>query len=217
MLIKGSKTNYFSTSGLFYSVKNGRYHTWEGALELAYMHCLELDPEVARFQEQPVAIHYVDQNGRATRYTPDVLVHYVCDPGTPDRPSQLCEIKPQRVLEEQRAKFAHRFRVARAYAAKNGCVFRILHEEHIRTPNLRNAQLLVPHLKLAPNEELAHSLLTTLDTVGPTSAVALVAHVEPDPDKRATVYTELWRLVASHRIAADLKKQLTGHSTVWLP
>jgi hypothetical protein len=59
--------------GKFPSLKVGRNIWWESLLERDYIHLLEFDSDVTKYEEQPVRVAYPFE-GRVRHYTPDFLV-----------------------------------------------------------------------------------------------------------------------------------------------
>jgi TnsA endonuclease N terminal len=59
--------------GKFPSLKAGRNVWWESLLERDYIHLLEFDSDVTKYEEQPVRVAYPFE-GRVRHYTPDFLV-----------------------------------------------------------------------------------------------------------------------------------------------
>lgn len=96
------------------SEKNGRAVHAESTLERDVCCLLEFDPNVVKFVEQPVTIHYVDQ-GKTRRYTPDFLARYATG-----KPPQLVEVKYAADLLARQEEFAARFQAARQYAQAQG-------------------------------------------------------------------------------------------------
>ncbi|MDT4955073.1 MAG: hypothetical protein QOJ02_3211 [Acidobacteriota bacterium] len=59
--------------GKFPSLKVGRNVWWESLLERDYIHLLEFDPDVTKYEEQPIRVAYPFE-GKVRHYTPDFLV-----------------------------------------------------------------------------------------------------------------------------------------------
>lgn len=59
--------------GKFPSFKVGRNIWWESLLERDYIYLLEFDPDVEKYEEQPIRVRYSFE-GRVRCYTPDFLV-----------------------------------------------------------------------------------------------------------------------------------------------
>ena len=78
MLLKPARKigpNNRSITGKRPSHKTNRSQHFESALERDYLLLLEWDETVKDYGVQPVPIYYIN-NGRATRYTPDVVVYH---------------------------------------------------------------------------------------------------------------------------------------------
>lgn len=76
MPVRKIKKNYRSVTGLIASQKNARMIASESTLERDLFTCLEFDPVVESYEEQPVLIEYKNENGKKTTYTPDVLIYF---------------------------------------------------------------------------------------------------------------------------------------------
>lgn len=59
--------------GKFPSFKAGRNIWWESLLERDYIYLLEFDPDVEKYEEQPIRVRY-SLEGKVRCYTPDFLV-----------------------------------------------------------------------------------------------------------------------------------------------
>ena len=60
--------------GKFPSIKNGEMVWWESLLERDYFYLLEIDPDVVRYDSQPLKIRYY-LDAEPHKYTPDVRVY----------------------------------------------------------------------------------------------------------------------------------------------
>lgn len=220
MPVRKIPRSYRAVTGATASVKVGRAVASESTLECDVFTLLEFDPDVDRYEEQPLTVLYRDADGRARHYTPDVLVWFREDvaPGCWRRPL-LAEVKYRVDLAGQWRALQRRLAAARAHAAARGWEFRILTEREVRTPYLANARFLLPFRRRPATEESSvreRLLLDALEDMREADAETLLLYVHRDERLRLELLPELWRLVAWRAIRADLRLPLTMRSRLWL-
>ncbi|MDT7809235.1 MAG: hypothetical protein QOJ70_3048 [Acidobacteriota bacterium] len=202
-------------TGLVASRKNDRMTGFESSLERDFLLLLDFDAAVARYEEQPVRIKYVDATGRRRTYTPDVLVHYHDDlDASADTRPLLCEVKYREDLFANWKEYKPKIRAGRAHARGQGWRFQIVTEREVRTPYLENAKFLRPYRRIETNHEDTALLLDTLrgmDEADPESVLATIHH---DRTRRAELLPMLWRLLADGHITADLSRPLTMRTRI---
>ncbi|AMK76918.1 MULTISPECIES: TnsA endonuclease N-terminal domain-containing protein [Methylomonas] len=116
--------------GKFPSRKNGRMVHHEGLLELEAIYLFETSPNIVRYREQPVTIHYPD-DARLRRYTPDFEL--VLATGE----IIFIEVKPTRSL--QHGDVQHKLDRVAEYMRRSETTFVILTDQVIRQePRLSN-------------------------------------------------------------------------------
>lgn len=75
---------------------------YESSLERDLITLFQFDRKVEKVITQPVTISYVDDGGKARRYTPDVLVWYWKDSASTEGVKDLlCEVKYRDELAEK--------------------------------------------------------------------------------------------------------------------
>ncbi len=216
MPVRSIPKNYRSLTGKVIDSRSHGAVGFESALERDFYLILDFDPAVARFEEQPVTIAYLDPKGINRTYTPDVLVHYHPPPIAAKQPSPtLYEIKYREDLRANWYAYKPKFKVAHRYAAQQGWVFRLISEREIRTPYLKNATFLRPFRTRTVTREDRLSVLTTLAIAGQITPVALLALLSNERQKRARLLVVLWHLVARAQIGTDLTLPLTMCSYLW--
>lgn len=95
------------------------------------------DPTVARYEEQPVRIEYVDAASRRRPYTPDVPVYYHDDfAASADTHLLLCEAKYREDLFANWKEYKPKIRAGRAHARRQGWHFVIITEREVRRRTL---------------------------------------------------------------------------------
>lgn len=202
--------NRRSMTGLVVSRKNDRVTSFESSLERDFFLLLDFDPAVARYEEQPVRIEYVDATGRRRTYIPDVLVYYHDAPGaSSDTQPLLCEVKYRQDLFANLKEYKPKIRAGRTHARRRGWRFKIVTEREIRTPYLDNARFLRPYRRLEAGENDTRPLLDTLREMGEANPKEVLLAVQRDRIKRAELLPILWNLLADGHITADLSRPLT--------
>ncbi|MBV9772833.1 MAG: TnsA endonuclease N-terminal domain-containing protein [Gemmatimonadetes bacterium] len=190
---------------------------YESTLERDLYTLLEFDPAVSSYEVQPVRIDYIDEEGKARHYTPDVLVHYEKRPrGESPRRPLLCEVKPVAQLAGHWREIRRKVQAARAFVGTRDWEFRVLTERHIRTPYLDNARFLLP-FKRRPTDQAAEALLVDrLRELRSTDPQTLLAAVYWDPENRDLLIPSLWKLIAYGIVECDLGLPLTMTTRIWL-
>ena len=201
--------NNRSITGKRPSDKAGRSQHFESALERDYLLLLEWDETVLDYGVQPVSIYYT-HDGRATRYTPDVLVHYRTET---NRKSALVEIKYEAELLAKQAQYSARFGAATEYADSNGYEFRIITERTIRTTYLYNLKFLAGYRQYPIDQLLAETVISKFDGGKKLSPIQFQA--ENGLDEKV-LYT-IWQLLASKVLTGDLQQKLTMNTLLWKP
>jgi len=116
--------------GKFPSRKNGRMVHHEGMLELDAIYLFETSPQIVRYREQPMTIHYPD-GPKLRRYTPDFELLLVTGEIV------LIEVKPTRFLEKEEIR--HKFDRIEEHMGRASTPFVILTDKIIRKePRLAN-------------------------------------------------------------------------------
>lgn len=200
---------------------------FESTLEEDFFVLLRFNPLVESFEEQPVAIEWLDEAEEIRGYTPDVLVRYRTDlPESANWPPVLCEVKPdfneatespRRRLpprKENEAENKLKWAAAQCYAARKGWEFKVVRESEIRTPYLKNARFLLRHLERGEASSTDAELMRLLAQQGPMTLRAWAALVAGSPEERARVLPACYRLIARHQVETDLSAPLTLDSIV---
>lgn len=182
--------------------------TVESILERDFALLCRFDPSVTTLEEQPISIHHQDGiNSR--QYTPDFLVQYAdrC------RPSSLVEIKYSDDPALLAGELEPQFCAARRYACERGWEFSVKTERDIRTERLKNATFLLAYRSRRPNPQFEQAFLERLNGAG-TLTVASLAGVVNVPT--ALILPSIWRLLATHALAADFDRPLSMTSEITL-
>jgi hypothetical protein len=174
---------------------------------------LDFDWRVVRLQEQPYTLNYV-HDGKERRYTPDVLAVF------DDHRSEwtvVYEVKSREELLQNWHTLRPRFKAAVRDCRSKGWRFRIVTERDIRTPYVQNIKFLRRFRDLPELPMHQQALLYTLPVLGTTTPQALLAATWWEEEKRLVALSELWRLVATRKIAVSLLEPLSMATPIWLP
>lgn len=187
---------------------------FESSLERDFFVLLEFNPDVQRWDPQPVRIR-VDETGQD--YVPDVLVSFYPTSEKLKPRRVLYEVKYRSELQARWAEFKPRFRAAYRYARKHGWKFKIITEREIRQGGLLwNAKFLLPYTYDEPDDAGTVLLETNLRRLGPTTTDALLKACSSDRWEQAKLLTTLWNRVARGYIRTDLTNQLNMKSEIWV-
>ncbi|TAG84110.1 MAG: heteromeric transposase endonuclease subunit TnsA [Burkholderiales bacterium] len=184
---------------------------YESMLENDFLTLLRFDCTVASYRTQPCQVAF--RNGDKPHiYTPDVFVDYqaaLC------RSPELIEVKPAKFAIDPEEQLRMRFDAAAAFASERGWVFRVVTENDIPAGRLANARFLLRYRERTPDDAYMALALAALSEVETASIDGLLQMCQQHHENRARLLTELWTLIATRRIGADLDSELTMHSAVW--
>ena len=148
--------------------------------------------EVDRFEEQPLTLEYLNENGKLRHYTPDVLVVF----RDPDRSPELIEVKYWAKLLKNRREMARAYRAARQLCAERGWVFRVMTEYTIRTPLLKHARFFPGYQDRQHDPRLLAMVLNAMQDVESTTVRQLLDRLTSGNASRADLLSVIWTLVA---------------------
>lgn len=220
--------SHSTLTGMYLSVKDHLWKTFESPLERDFISIMEFDYTVDAFYEQPVTIEYIEDS-KKHRYTPDFLVYFDKNKslGKWLKP-QLVEIKTQVDLKANLNKYEKRFSEARKYAENRNWEFKIFTEEHIRTPYLKNANFLRDYrdYPIQPRwEDLLITALISLEESTPKEVISEAYNlhlINPDileKNKKEELEPEListlWNMIEQGSVVTDLSLLLTMSSKIW--
>lgn len=186
---------------------------FESSLERDWLTCLDFDPRVKTIIEQPFSIMYRAATGEL-KYTPDVLAQYYT--ASQGEKVVVYEVKP---LDEIRASWGdYRLRFSKAvqHCRAKGWRFKVVTEKHIRTPFLKNAKFLRKYRGFDEQPLFREQLLYSMRALGRATPQALLAFSYLHEEKRMAALTELWRMVATRELQAELTVPLTMNTSIWI-
>jgi hypothetical protein len=127
----------------------------ESKLESELLEQLAFTPGIYDLMTQPV-IQYL-HNGKKRRYTPDIAVQlYGGMAGFRGR--YLIEVKRKADLIAKADKYASKFEIAQICCEQLGAAFRVMTEDQIRTPYLRNARQYLQFRNIDINDDHVRQL-----------------------------------------------------------
>lgn len=187
---------------------DGNFIDFESLLERDFLVLTRFRYPTAKIEEQPLRISYVSALGRKSQYTPDFLIEY--DYG----PAELVEVKPTRILVENKEEFRDRFAAAAEFSERKGWQFVIRSEIDIRVPMLRNAHFLIHYRSLKSKPDLCMRLLRAAKG-GALPVGELISTAIQDASERYMAIPQVWHLLATDFLDADLNVPLNQGSLVW--
>jgi hypothetical protein len=208
----GIKTR--SISGIVPSVKNNDCVWFESALERDFALLLESDPEVSKYQEQPITIEYLDGD-RFRTYTPDFLVDFT--KSTNHRPI-LCEIKYKSELRKNFSILKPKFRAAIEYCEEQDWEFKIVTEEYIRTHRLYNMNFLRRFTFKDVDQSCLELVIHTIRDLGVTTPEEFMLTVQDAHfNIRGRCLYALWYGIKDGTVGCDLyNEKINMKSEIWL-
>lgn len=203
--------NNFSVTGQICSIKNNEKVEFESSLERDFIYLLEFNIEVKRYYEQPLKIHYLDENIEKY-YIPDFYVEYW------DGTNELVEIKYVQELEEKHSELLTKFNAAESFCKENNLVFKIYNENIIRTPLGWNAKFLnyYRYPKFNLNLDEATMIRNRLKELIESTPAIIIRDMANDESKQAELLFLLWYLIANYSINFETDKQLSMNSLIWI-
>jgi hypothetical protein len=218
MPVRKIPKNYLKVTGAFSSAKNDKSLGHEELLERDLMILLEFDDTVEHFEEQPVKVPVVVNGKKQKPYVPDILIHYLPTSSGEARRPVLGEVKHSTDLKKNKAKYAAKFEAAKRYAEVQGWEWHIFTEKEIRIPLLDNLKFLRDYHYQAPDASLLQEINLYLQNArGSVTPESLLQNLSPTEDRILYMAPALWHLVATKRIAVNLRKPLTMKSKLSLP
>lgn len=213
MPIRNIPKNYRNVTGIISDIDTDFGYAFESTLERDFLLLLKFDVSVLSIDEQPIKINWCDTQGKSHSYTPDVRVDYV-----DDRKSIIFEVKYRSELQQKWKEFRPKFKAAVSYCRRNNMQFRLITEDEIRTPYLKNVQFLIHHKQIIFNEQLTEyrdQILKHINSHNCSTPAQILDYISSDKWVQASAMPVLWYLIANHKIQADLNETLGMDSKIW--
>lgn len=190
------------------------FGAYESSLERDLMELLRFDGGIEKFVPQPLTIDYLDENGKARRYTPDGLIYFKPDDAGAVSPL-LVEVKYRADFRNDWRNLIRKFRAAKAFCRDHYWQFEVFTEKEIRTPYLSNAKFLWPYSQQKFADAEISRVLTALSDLEQADPDLLLCALYFDPMNRARAIPLLWHLIAVGAVGCDLSQPLTMRSPIW--
>ncbi len=214
MPVRKIPKNHIFVTGRHASAKSVGHAEFESLLENDYLILLDFDPQVERYEVQPVR---VPVPGVPRGYVPDVLVHFAPDNAGKRRRSELTEVKSVADLQKKQAEYAPKFEAARQYADSMGWTFVCKTDQDIRIPRLKNLKFLRAYRRIQPAAGLEQQLLCAVASLGGrTTSNQLLDSCCSSNNQRIELLPVLWHLVVTRRIMADWDHAFEADVPLWL-
>lgn len=188
---------------------------FEGTLERDFLYLADFNSRISDITAQPLRITYNVDSDTVSRYTPDFLIKFRSIGNEQAWSPILYEVKYREELQDRWQELRPRFRAATSLCRERGWRFRIVTEQFIRTPFLKNVIFLRNYLVWSDEGGLATVLMQAIRELGQSTPAELLAASFWNKDRRMTAVGVLWNLVATRGIGADLTEPLTMNSEIW--
>jgi len=216
MPVRNIKTSHSSQTGKFPSAKNGVANMYESSLEKDLIYSLEFDHNVRNYEEQPVTIEYLGEEGKLRRYTPDFLVNYKNHtPLSASLKTTLIEVKYRADLWKDWKSLKPKFKAAINYADQKGWRFKILTEKEIRTEFQYNARFLVRYLRADIDPDKMNHILDLIKEFEVSTPQELMVASSSSAKMQGYYLFTIWYLVANGFICCDLTRRVHMSTDIW--
>lgn len=189
---------------------------YESLLERDFILRTEFSLDVLAITSQPVTIPF-SVNGRSYNYTPDFLVQFrLGDRGPDDWPKPLLiEVKPEDEWRKNWQVWLPKWKAAWRYAREQGWIFHIHDESRIRDTALKNIKFLERYERMTFAPEDSNWIIESVKQMGVAPVHYLLALHSCDY-YRAECISHLWHLIATRRLACDIRLPLNNFLEVWV-
>lgn len=202
--------NYRNVTGILGGSKSHEEAQFESTLEQDFLILLEHDPNVSKYEVQPVTINFLNSKGNKRKYTPDVLVEYSSGKCV------LFEVKFHDELSAARHLLIDKIRAAIAFSRSKGWTYKIVTEKMIRTHYLHNIRFLQRYKSHPINDPMAKQVEETLYRLKETTPEILIKTLVHDKWNQAKVLFILWQMLSQGYILTDLSTPITMTNPIWL-
>jgi len=211
MPVRKIPKNYRNITGVAPHSKAEGEAGYESSLERDFLILLEFNPNVTRFEVQPVMIQWVDESGKPRRYTPDVFVQYHHS----NRCPILYEVKYRSDLKKNWDTLRPKFKAAIHYAKERDWRFKLVTEVEIQSVFLNNAKFLLPFIRRGPQQEEHMDILAdTLESLKVSTPEQLIKTIFRNEWHQAELMPTLWYLIGTRQIDVELSQPLTMKSEI---
>ncbi len=161
MPVRKLKKSYQNVTGRVYSGRLHRSVQFDSLLEREFIDILNLHPAVRAFEEQPMKIGYVDENGNRQVYVPDFYVRFKGGEflGRKVNRPWIVETKYRSDLHENWQRIKPKLRAGFRVAVLDRCTFRVVSESILNGPVAKNVKFLKRFINAEPHPDLTSMIL----------------------------------------------------------
>lgn len=194
--------------GRFPSLKMKRMISFESLIECDFLYLLDYEPEVERFDEQPLTIEYWFGQ-KLLHYTPDFHVLRT-------QRNLLIECKPEALTETEENR--RKFNAAVAWCVEQDWTFCVVTDRDLRTGvRLKNVKLLTRYARYNLQPEMKSRVYALLEAASAPLTVGDLTQTLAPADPPSAI-ASLLHLAFHHEIAITLEgAPISVHSPVGLP
>jgi len=176
----------------------------ESGLESIYLHLLERDPNVIRYEVQPFRLHYT-LCGKNSYYRPDILLE------TTDGSIHIKEIKPQRAMEKEYTQT--KIGAIKECMEELGYSYEVIDEYKIGSKCLQeNVRLLYSYASKTHNEDIAKFILEKTKENNITIEEIIAESPYDEIETIKTIYFLIWH----KSIETNLEERISKASTIFM-
>lgn len=209
MPVRKIPKNYLVVTGAYASSKADRLIEFESLLEKEYMLLLDFDNTVDHYEEQA---YRIPVPGVRQGYVVDLLIIFK----SPDRPTQLVEVKPQEYLDRYADEYALKFASAETFCKQRGWEFVKKTEKDIRIPRLENLKFLRAYRQITPIPEQRHTILNAMKLLGRVSTSEILLTHLGKPSREIWLPI-IWHMVLTGELIANLDTVMPVDVPISLP
>ena len=207
--VRRRRGSYLGATGKYPSPQNRHCLFFESFRERDLMVLLAFDPTVDVVEDHPLTIEY-SEAGRSRSYTPDLLVQFKPSAA---RQSLLIEVKTEAQLQRNAKKFNPGFAAARSHCKAHKMQFRVITEQSLPHPRVRNLRFLFPY-RLETADPALELRLRTLGSDGPKPIRHYAEVLQQEGYEQGNVISAIWRLAALQIVEVDLDAPLSLNSNM---
>ena len=199
--------SYSHVTGMIADPRSRRGNFAQAAVEIDFQTVIAYDPRVKAYKRPPIALSYVDANGKDQRYTPDLEVTY-SGLVLPGQWSEIIIYEVKEWLDLKKywfSKYRRIFEQARVKLRAKGIEFRVVTDRRIRTLYLANVRKLSAAADFdIPSSQMEY-IIKLVDARPSVTFEDLITAV--GGDTRATKRA-IWNLLYNRQLIVNLHKPI---------
>lgn len=201
--------SYLGVTGKYPSPQNEHSLFYESPRERDLFVALAFQRNVEVVEDHPFPIEYLVGSKRR-RYTPDALVRYRPEQNG-RREGEVFEVKVSWELERDPESYEAAFAAAKEHCDTLGFVFRVVTENDLPRPRVRNLRFLLPYRSYPADAAITFGIADLLRG-GPMSLRRLCEEGAARGLVQEDLISQCWHLVATQEISVGLDTPLTMDS-----